>query len=89
MRSVQFYYQNSCNLKCEKCQFKSLLLHKINQQKKKIENFNWKIEKLSSALQQRTGKLAWIGVKNFIKNCQQQESCTTQKVHFSILKDLI
>ena len=46
------------------------LVHKINQQKKEIENLNWKIENLSSALQHKTGKLAWIGVKNFTKNCQ-------------------
>ena len=39
-------------------------------------------------MQQKTGKLAWIGVKKFIKTCQQRESCTAQKVHHSKLKNL-
>ena len=42
--------------------------------KKKIKSLNWKIENLSSALQQKTGKLEWIGIKNFIKNCTAHRS---------------
>ena len=67
---------------------KSLLLHRVNQQKKEIKNLNWKTENFSSSLQQKIEKLVWIGVKNFIKNCQQQESFAAKKVHHSKLNDL-
>ena len=49
---------------------------------------NWKTENFSSSLQQKIEKLVWIGVKNFIKNCQQQESFAAKKVHHSKLNDL-
>ena len=49
---------------------------------------NWKTKNFSFSLQQKIEKLVWIGVKNFIKNCQQQESFAAKKVHHSKLNNL-
>ena len=63
-----------------------LLLHEINQQKKR-KNLNRKIENLSTTLQQHIGKLARIRVRNFI-NCQQQKFSVARKEHHSKLNNL-
>ena len=59
---------------------KPRILYQIYQKKEEIKNLNWKIKNLLHYLAKTNWKTS-MGVKNFIKNCQQQESFIAKRMH--------